>query len=357
MYTLSIFLSTLEDMEISMNKNTLKDVAEYAGVSIASVSYVINGKGNKLSTETEIRVRQAIEKLKYVPSYTARSLKNNKSMLIGVIIPQTEGVKQLLLDNPFYSELISGIEFKTRECGYHIILSGVDNGRSYMDVSIQRNLDGAIIMGIYNESFYDELKKVNIPIALIDSYVNDNYFYTVGVDDEMGGYLAVKYLIDCGHKNIALVTGTIRQDGVTEKRFLGYKKALKEAQLFYNPDYIYENAVNYNYGYEAGMLIAKQNSNITAIFATADMIALGLIKGLKEFGKTVPDDISVIGFDDINMARIYDPPLTTIRQEIFKKGLKAAELVVDAIEKNIKDEKKEILLPLCLVERKTVKKI
>lgn len=344
-------------VEVNLSNKTLKDVAEYAGVSIAAVSYVLNGRGNKLSAETAARIRQAIDKLKYVPSYTARSLKNNKSMLIGVIIPQTEGVKQLLLDNPFYSELISGIEFKTREYGYHIILSGVDNGRSYMDVSIQRNLDGAVIMGIYNENFYDELKKANIPIVLIDSYVNDNYFNTVGIDDELGGYLAVKYLIDYGHKNIALVTGTIRKDGVTEKRFLGYKRALKEAQIFYNSDYIFENAANYNYGYEAGKLIAKKNSDITAVFATADMIALGLIKGLKEFGKAVPDDISVIGFDDIYMAKIYDPPLTTVRQEIFKKGLEAAELVIDTIENNIKTDKKEILLPLSVVERGTVKRL
>lgn len=339
-----------------MKRTTIKDVARMAGVSPAVVSYIINGREGKASEDTIERVKQAIKELNYIPNLSARSLVNNKSKLIGVIIPQTEDYKQMLLQNPFYSEIVSGIESKARERGYHIILSGVDKGESYCDTSIQRNLDGAIIMGIYEENFYDELKLAKIPIVLIDSYIKHKFFYSIGIDDEYGGYMATKYLINCGHKNIAMVTGNIRKEGVNEKRFLGYKKALKEAKIPYNHDFVFEKSVSYEYGHEAGALISNI-SDITAVFATADLMAFGVIKGILESGKKVPDDISVIGFDNISVSKIFIPPLTTVSQDITLKGITAAEVLINAIEKNEDYEVKETLLPLGIIERTTVKKI
>src|SRR5690554_5260049 len=184
------------------------------------------------------------------------------------MIPQTEDHNQLVLENPFYSELISGIESKLRGCGYHLILSGVVDGQSYLSLSQERNLDGVIITGIYPEQLYEEFKQIKTPIVLVDSYINDSYFKKIGIDDEYGGYLATKHLIEYGHKNIALITGVIRTDGVVEKRFLGYKRALKEANIFYNSDYVFEDSISYSYGIEAGKLIVKQNPEITAAFAT-----------------------------------------------------------------------------------------
>lgn len=343
----------------TIKKTTIKDVAKQAGVSIASVSYVLNGKESKVSLKTIEKIHDAIKSLSYIPNFTARSLVNNSTKLIGVMIPQTEDYKQLLLENPFYSEIISGIESKLREHGYHLIISGVDKGKSYLDLSIQRNLDGAIIMGIYPEQFYSEFKQVKIPIVLIDSYINDGYFSKVGIDDEYGGYLATKYLINCGHRNIALVTGMIKKDGVVEKRFLGYKKALMEADLFYNPEYVFEKSVSYSYGIEAGKEIANHFPDITAVFATADMVALGLIRGIKESGKEVPDHISVIGFDDISLSQIFLPQLTTVRQDIRLKGETAAEQLIEIINFKAPDlvEKKKTVLPLVVMERQTVKKI
>jgi len=336
---------------------TIKDVAKYAGVSTAAVSYVLNGKEYRVSPDTAEKIREAIRELNYIPDYSARSLVKNSSKLIGVIIPQTEDSKQLILENPFYSEMVSNIESRLRESGYHLILSGVDKGESCLDLSVQRNLDGAIIMGIYPEQFYAELKQVEIPIVLIDSYINDPWFTKVGVDDEYGGYLATRYLIERGHRNIALVTGSIRKDGVVEKRFLGYKRALREADIFYNPDYVFEHSVSYAYGYEAGKAIAAKHPEITAVFATADMVAFGVIQGIKEAGKEVPDDISVIGFDDIFLSRMFVPPLTTVRQDIALKGKRAAELLLEIIESDEPDkiDRKEVAIPLSIVERQTVR--
>lgn len=340
-----------------MGKVTIKDVAEKADVSIAAVSYVINGVEGKVSKKNICKIKEAIRELNYIPNLSAASLVNRKSKLIGVIIPQTEDYHQAILDNPFYSQIVGGIEARARECGYHIILSGVDKGKTYFNMTTQRNLDGAIIMGVYREEFYEDLKKVKIPIVLIDSYINDTYFYRIGVEDEEGGYLAAKYLIDKGHKNIALVTGTIREDGVVEKRFLGYKRALREAGLFYNPSYVIEESVSYECGLRAGCEIASKHPEVTAVFATADIIAFGVIQGIVDSEKRVPDDISVIGFDDISFSRMFIPPLTTVKQEILEKGYRAVDMLVDILNGEVNDIPKKTALPLKMVERKTVKSL
>lgn len=340
-----------------MKKITIKDVARNAGVSIAAVSYVLNGKAHKVSSDTVARIHESIKALNYIPSISARGLVKDTSELIGVIIPQTEDHKQLVFENPFYSEMISAIEAVVRADGYHVILAGVDKGKTYLDISTSRNLDGAIIMGIYSEQLYEECKQANIPIVLIDSYTHGNTFANVGIDDEAGGYLAAKHLIDNGHRNIALVTGSIRKDGVVEKRFLGYKRALQEAGLFYNPDHVFENSVSYAHGRASGRLIAESHPDITAVFATADLVAFGVIRGIKEAGKDVPADVSVIGFDDISMAHMFLPPLTTVNQQIYRKGETAAKLLLDQIgaKRGSAANGEKTLIPLEIVERETVR--
>ncbi len=340
-----------------MKRITIKDIANAVGVTPAVVSYVLNGKEHKISDETVQRVKNAIKELNYIPNLNARSLVNNKSKLIGVIIPQTETSAQILLKNPFYSEIISGIEVRLRAGGYNMILSGVDNDKSYLNTSVQRNLDGAIIMGIYQEKFYDELKQASIPIVLIDSYITDDSFYRIGIDDELGGYMATKYLIEHGHRDIALVTGSIKRDGVIEKRFLGYKRALNEMNIFYNPDYVFEGVVSHESGYHAGELISEKFKNITAIFASADLIALGLMKSFAEKGIRIPEDISVMGFDNISTLEYTYPPLTTVSQSIGLKGETAAKVLIETIENKQNENPKELVLPIEIVGRKTVKQL
>jgi len=340
-----------------MKNITIKDIAKISGVSITTVSNVINGKKEKVSQDTLDRINKTLKDLNYIPNSSARSLVQNRSKLIGVIIPQTEDHKQLLLQNPFYSEIVSGIETKIREHGYTMILTGVDKNKDYLDVFIKWSLDGAIIMGIYKEQFYEELKRINIPIVLVDSYINDSYFYKIGIDDELGGYMAAKYLISKGHKKIALVTGSIIKDGVTEKRFLGYKRALEEASIFYNPDNVYEESVSFEHGYKTGLELSERMGDITAVFATADLIATGVISGFYNSGIKVPDDVSVIGFDDISITKMLIPPMTTIKQDIYDKGQRSVEKLIDAIEGSGNIIKNEELLPLSIIERMSVKEI
>ncbi|MEF2966032.1 LacI family DNA-binding transcriptional regulator [Paenibacillus sp. M1] len=340
-----------------MKRTTIKDVAEKAGVSTAAVSYVLNGREGKVSEETLAKIHKAIEELNYIPDFSARSLASKRSSLIGVVIPQTENDKRLLLENPFYSDLICGIEAELRQHGYHVLISGVEKGQSYLDLTMQRNLDGAVIMGIYQESFYEELKKVDIPIVLIDSYINDDSFKKIRIDDELGGYLATKHLIEQGHTNIGLVTGMIRKDGVVEKRYLGYKKALSEANLFYDHDLVFEGQVSYEYGLEAGIEIAERHKHLTAVFATSDMMAYGVINGLRQGGLQVPDDISVMGFDDISLSDIFYPKLTTVHQDIKARGLAAARYLIDVLDGKQNLDSGVTLLPISIKERDTVRRI
>ena len=333
---------------------TIKDVAREAGVSIATISYVLNKKEN-LSRETIDRVNEAIKKLNYVPDLSARSLVNKRSNLIGVVIPQTEPGKQLLFNNPFYSEFLSGVEYIARQQGYHIIISGADADKSYLEVSGKRNLDGIIILGMYPEEFYKDLKKSNIPIVLVDSYCEDHYFHSIQINDRYGGYLATKYLLEKGHRNIALVTGRIKRQGVSEKRYLGYGDALKEFDVALKPEHVFEGIVDYEYGLDIAENLAN-TPDITAVFATADILAVGLMKRLKSFGVGVPDDISVIGFDDIYLNKFIDPGLTTVRQNIYEKGETSARLVLECINGKQKS-KQEIILPIDIEERETVRKI
>ena len=337
-----------------MKRVTIKDVAKEAGVSIAAVSYVLNGKFNKISEETVAVVNQAVDHLNYVPDLSARSLVKNKSRLLGVIIPQTEENNEVIIVNPFYSDVLGGIEAKARENGYHILLSRVEKGRGCFDVSIQRNLDGAIILGAYEEDYCKELSTVKLPVVFLDSYVNSENFYMIGIDDLYGGYIATKHLINKGHQHIALVTGAIKSQGVMDKRLQGYKKALEEAGLPYRNEYVYSDSVKYEYGAEVGRRIAGSDLPITAVFAAADVLAFGVINGMKEQGKLVPRDYSIIGFDDLSITKMFTPPLTTVRQDIAQKGMVAAELLIDIVEGRNTKGIKEMMLSLSIIERDTV---
>ena len=333
---------------------TIKDVAHEAGVSTATVSYVIHGK-ESLSEETIRRVNDAIRTLKYVPHMSARSLASNRSHLLGVVIPQTEPNRPLMFDNPFYSEFLSGVEYTARMNGYHMIISGEDMDESYLEICKKRNLDGVVVLGMYPDEFYYTLKEANISIVLVDSYCQDGYFHSVQIDDEHGGYIATKYLIEKGHRKIALLTGHIQKDGVSRRRCLGYRRALEEAGIAFNDHDVYQGPVEHEFGMEMADTIIHKNS-YTAVFATADIVAIGLSKALKAKGLRIPEDISLMGFDDLSITELIDTPLTTVKQGIYQKGEAAVNMLIECIEKK-ETNRQEITLPIHILERASVKDI
>ncbi len=338
-----------------MARSTLKDVAELAGVSAATVSYVLSGK-RTISDETRVRVMDAIEKLDYVPDLNARSLSMRDSKLIGVVVPQTEPGERLMFQNSFYSEVLGSIEYFARQRGYHILISATDANESYLTLAKQRNLDGIIVIGMYPDAFYHEMKKTQIPIVLIDSYCDDHYYHNIRIDDAYGSYLATRHLLEQGHRDIAFFVGQIKENGVMTKRLLGYTQALAEYSLPLRKEYLFEGQIDYESGVRLSGRLLESGLHATAIVAAADILAIGAMKGLFEKRLRVPEDYSVVGFDDLEISQYLTPGLTTVKQQISLKGQKAVELLLKHIEDPALPKQEEIL-PLELIRRGSVKRL
>lgn len=338
-----------------MARATLKDVAQLAGVSTATVSYALSGK-RTISEETKQRIQAAITELDYVPDLNARGLSMRDSKLIGVVVPQTEPGERLMFQNSFYSEVLGSIEYYARQQGYHILISATDANESYLTLAKKRNLDGIIVIGMYPNDFYQQMKKTQIPIVLIDSYCNDHYYHNIRIDDAYGSYLATRYMLENGHRHIAFFSGQLKENGVMKKRLLGYQQALEEFEVPYQKEYVFEGQIDYNSGIALSNQLMESGLPATGIVAAADILAIGAIKGLFEAGKRVPEAYSIIGFDDAEISQYLTPGLTTIRQQISMKGQKAVELLL----KHIQDPtlpKQEEILPLQLVVRGSVRKL
>ena len=334
---------------------TIKDVAKEANVSAATISYVLHNK-ESISQDTKDRVHAAIEKLNYVPNLSARGLVSSESRLIGVVIPQTEDTDMLMFTNPFYSEIIGNIEYVARTNGYRVLISGVNTDECYLNLAKEHNLDGIIVIGMYPDEFYSQLKSSHIPAVLIDSYCSDHYFDTIKINDRNGAYIATKHLIENGHRDIALVVGVMKEFGVMQERYLGYRDALKEFNIPYNEKLVYECKVDFESGIEQANKILQSKVKTTGIFVCADIMALGMIKQFSHKGINIPKNISIIGFDNLNIANYSNPGLTTIEQNISEKGQKGMKLMIDRI-KAPKSGKKEIILSLNVHERESVKDI
>ena len=338
-----------------MKRAGIKDVAREAGVAASTVSYVLNQKTTEtISEETKRRVLEAVKKLGYVPNLNARSLSSKKSSLIGVLIPQTEPGREFMFSNPFYGELLSSIEYTARKNGYHLLLSGTEENQDYLPIARNRGLDGIIIVGTYPGESLNELKSMNVPIVLVDSYVKDEAFHTIGIEDREGARMATEYLIQNGHRKIAFVSGSIREHGVNSKRYQGYCDAMREAGLQVEEEAVYVGSVDYEFGQEAAKEYMARGRKQTAAFVTADVISMGLMKGLMSGGMRLPEDFSIVSFDDVYLAQMAYPSLTTVHQDIGEKGRLAVQLILDAARAS-EHRHTERILPLRLVVRNSVR--
>ena len=335
-------------------KATIRDVAAAAGVSVATVSYVLNGK-KKVSEQTRNEVLEVIRRLEYVPDLNARGLSKKDTRLIGVVVPQTEPGSTLMFRNNFYSEILGSIEYHARQNGYHVLISATDVTEDYLNLIRERNLDGVIIIGTYQNRFFSQLKQLEVPVVLVDSYCKYDWFHAIRIDDERSSWRATRYVLEAGHRKIALVSGLLHDSGVMQKRFKGYREALEEFGVPYREEYLFEETVDYDSGVAIAQRIAREKTDVTAVVATADIFAIGLMKGFYEAGVRVPEDISVMGFDDLDISAYLTPGLTTVRQQISLKGERAVTLLVQNME-NPSMPRVEEVLPVSLVERDSVKR-
>ncbi len=333
---------------------TIKDIAKLTGVSCTTVSNVIHGRSTRVSEATVQKINHAIEELGYVPNMSARSLVSNSSHVIALINHIVTPPDNLVQD-PFYTSIISTIEYKLRQSGYYLMIRTIETSEDLLTFLRTWSIDGLIFTGMFQDSFYDAVKELTIPIVLIDSYVKQPNAHNIGLEDFQGSFTATSYLLERGHKKIAFASPGIKDGGVLQERFLGYKAALIEHGISFDSSLVVEEEMDLVSAKRAGAKIAGLDG-VTGVVVTADIMAAGIMVGLKEQGLHVPEDISVIGFDDIDLCQYTTPALTTIHQDIREKGRLAVKTMLRLLE-NPNSPAPDIILPTTLMERKSVRDI
>ncbi len=325
---------------------TMKDVAKLAGVSLSTVSRVLNDS-SLVREETARKVQKAVEKLDYQINDSARILRTNTSNLIGVIGAGME--------RPFLANLLKGIEAEARERGYALIYGDSDGEfekeQNYLNIMKQKKIDGIILI---TTNYYNDLlsivKNYQIPVVFASGYISDPEISCVTVDNVAAAYDIVEFLCEAGHKDIAFIKGPDLDLLASQERLRGVKLALRLSEIEYNPGRFIEGDFTFESGYSAAKKIINKFPDVTAIFAFNDEMAVGAIRYLKEQNIKVPEDISVVGFDGIELGKYIDPALTTIKQSGYQLGLKSIEMLNKIInDKKIEDNK--VFIPHELVVR------
>ncbi|RKD21409.1 transcriptional regulator, LacI family [Caminicella sporogenes DSM 14501] len=332
-------------------KITIKDIARIAGVSTATVSKILNKKDQNISETTRNRVLEIIKKYGYVPNRVASSLVTKRTNTLGLIIPD--------IVNPFFPELARGAEDKANERGYNLILCNSDNNvqkeEIYVDMLKEKMVDGIIFTASSRRT--DKFKKLTsfqVPVITVDREIEGLKTHgIITVNNVKGAYDAVKYLLNRGYKKILHLTGPMTSKP-TRDRYEGYCRALIDEGFEIEDCLVCEGDYSSDWGYEGILRALKRDIKFDSVFCGNDLIAIGAIKALKVKGFDIPREVGVIGFDDIYMAKMIDPDLTTIKQPNYEMGYKAAELLIDMIEKKeIKINK--YVLDTRLVIRKSTK--
>lgn len=322
---------------------TIKEIAEIANVSSATVSKVLNDKAPYISDETKKKIFEIARREGYIPNAVAKSLKVKSTKTIGIIIPDVM--------NLFFSELARGIEDAAEKRGYSVILCNSDNNeekeKKYIQVLQEKMVDG-IILTASEKSVERSLNMRKIPMVLLDRDINtDAKVGKIFVDNETGEYEACKYMIDKGIKEIAFISSNVISKS-SSQRLNGYKKALSDNGIEIDEDLIYLDSYTIETGFNGVIEILKKK-DFKGICCGNDLIAIGAINALKMKSINVPEDVKVIGFDDIQISKYINPPLTTIKQPIYRMGREAVDMLINMI--NGYDMDYEIILKTSLIER------
>lgn len=333
---------------------TMKDVAKQAGVSSAIVSRVINKDPDLcIRAETRERVLRAVEDLKYRPNAIARSLRMKTTGTIAMIIPD--------ITNPFFPEIIKGAQVAAAEKGSSLILfnteENVEKQREYIELVSEKQIDGVLLSSVHiddNKSIV-LLEKYEKPYVLVNRVKRNIQSPFVTVDDVYGATLAVEHLIQLGHRKIAHITGPLYTDTGLQ-RLEGYRKTLNKFGVKFFSEYVIESKFDAEGGSEAMKKLLLLENKFTAVFAANDLIAIGALSAMQEKGLKSPEDISIIGFNDIWVAQKVSPPLTSIKFPLFDMGYSAAKILMQKIQGKTIDNDK-IVLDLELVVRHSTKAV
>ena len=300
---------------------TIRDVAKYANVSIATVSRVLNDKG-QVSEETKRKVREAIEHLEYRPNLVARTLFKKTSSMIGLILPD--------ITNPYFPALARAVEDRARYYGYTVVLCNTDGSftkeADYISSLEQRGIDGVILST--NQQDVDSYSEVSFPIVALDRIVNSR-IPTVIATNKVGARGATKHLLGEGCQHILHLQGP-NGLATTNERKNGFLEVVREANVDH---WIAETAFGIKEAEETAYRILSQNRKIDGVFSGSDLIAIGVIRAAYRLGLAIPDDLQIVGFDGIEIGKVFIPSLTTIKQPIYEMGALAVDLLFQQIEK------------------------
>lgn len=332
---------------------TLKTIANQVGVSIPTVSRVLNGKSKyyRIADETRELILKASRELNYSPNQLARGLRLKRTNTLGYITPD--------ISNPFFSTIARVVEKYALKQGYSIVLCDSEENteieKKSIKLLIDRKIDGLIISPVGQEvEHLLEASSKNVPIVLIDRFFPDLDFPYVSSDNYKGALEAATYLIECGHTKIAYIQG-LKNTSPNNERVRGFIDALKNFGIEADPSLIVGNNFGEENGYIEMKLLLKRSNKPSAVFAGSNLISLGALRALAEENLKIPDDISMISFDDQPYSRFLATPMTTVSQPSSQIGQLATKILTDLIESNKQFEPKGILLPTTLIKRNSVK--
>ncbi len=332
---------------------TIKDIAADTGLSVTSVSLILNGKAKKIPRRTKDLVFNSAEKLGYRPNQLAVGLVKKQTKTLGLVISD--------IRNLFFATLAKGVEDECHRNGWAMILCNTNDVHQrdieYIKLLSDKGVDGIL----YCMSFDTQLEmakkccslmeSLQIPFVMIDRYFECLNYTSVIVDHKLGGYLATKHLIELGHKRIACVTGPLHLDD-SINRLKGYRQALTEHGLDYDSDIIYEGRYSIDSGSNA--MESLYGKDFTAIFAFNDMTALGVVSQAKKLNVKIPEELALVGYDDIYFTEIMENPLTTIHQPVYEMGIEGTKKLLSVINGEDSTEKYVIFAPRLVVRKSSV---
>ncbi|MGY3572665.1 LacI family DNA-binding transcriptional regulator [Vibrio sp. SCSIO 43135] len=327
---------------------TIKHVSEHAGVSQATVSRVINGT-SRVSHDKKLKVEKAIKELGYRPNSIAQALASSRTGSVGIVVPELGG--------PFFSGILHCIEENLRRFGYHAVVTAGSNTeqgqRESVEFLLGRRVDALILHTQHlSDDYLIALEEQGVPVVLVNRFIPEMALSCIDIDNEVGGKLATQYLLQMGHTKIACITGPLDKSDA-RGRLQGYRRALEEAGLEYDEALVSEAGFTEETGVSAMKKLLKRECEFTAVFASNDHMAFGAFEVLKSEGISVPQDISLIGFDNILFARYLTPGLTTINFPIELMSTEAVQLTIQKLNKNKRDV--NFKLSPSLVVRNSVK--
>ncbi len=327
---------------------TMHEVAKRAGVGSITVSRVINSSGY-VSLETRERVEKAIKELGYVPNTLARSLRSRRTDTVGLMVTD--------ITNPFFTTLARGVEDAANEAGYTVIFCNTDESAAkeekYLNVLLQKQVDGLLFVPSHSHAkALLQVQKHGTPVVVLDRRVPDVDVDTVRCDSVDGAYQLTRYLVSLGHSRIAVMSGAV---GVStaDDRVVGYRMALEEAGLAIDDGFIFRG----DFTQDSGYLMTKQAIKLplrpTALIAANNFITIGAMKALQEMDLAVPDDIALVGFDDLPPSMVTFPFFTVASQPAYEMGMRAMKLLLERLKGKEMHSFQEIILPTQLIIRRS----